>query len=307
MSKIRKAIPWWVRIGAKLLLARLPIGYSLWKQLRLFEHGSMDEPTRALETFLAHARTAGILDERDVNIRLKPEHLRAEFTVLEVGPGDSLFTAMIAKSMGATKTWLVDADDFATREFESYLSFAEFLRGNGFSMEWMKEPDSVSALIADCGGVYLTQGIKSLKQVPASSVNYCFSNAVLEHIPKCQFDDFIFEFARILQPDGISLHRIDLKDHLGGALNNLRFSELLWESRLFRNSGFYTNRIRYSEMLDSFRSAGLDVEVVHRVQWNHLPIPKCFMNKRFSELADDDLLVSGFDVLLKRCLSASLD
>lgn len=28
----RTAVPWWVRLGAKLVLARLPIGYAAWRR-----------------------------------------------------------------------------------------------------------------------------------------------------------------------------------------------------------------------------------------------------------------------------------
>lgn len=67
------------------------------------------------------------------------------------------------------------------------------------------------------------------------------------------------ELGRVLKPDGICVHRVDLNDHLGGCLNNLRFTDAIWESVLFRESGFYANR----------------------------------------RLTDEDLLVSGFDLVLR--------
>ena len=38
--------------------------------------------------------------------------------------------------------------------------------------------------------------------------------------------------------------RVDFRDHLAESLNSLRFPEPVWESGPFRNSGFYTNRLR---------------------------------------------------------------
>ena len=64
MSTIRDRLPWWVVIGAKLVLSRLSTPYSFWKWLHLFEHGDMDKPEMALAGFLEHARTAGVLDEQ---------------------------------------------------------------------------------------------------------------------------------------------------------------------------------------------------------------------------------------------------
>lgn len=49
---------------------------------------------------------------------------------------------------------------------------------------------------------------------------------------------------------------------LGGALNHLRVLERLWESRLMAESGFYTQRLRYSEMLALFNEAGFRADIV---------------------------------------------
>ena len=37
------------------------------------------------------------------------------------------------------------------------------------------------------------------------------------------------ELRRVLRNDGVFSNRVDLRDHLGAALNNLRFPESLWE------------------------------------------------------------------------------
>ena len=55
--------------------------YRVWKQLRVFEHGDMNEPGRALDTFLEHARIAGALDTESHLPRIKVKG--ANFNVLE--------------------------------------------------------------------------------------------------------------------------------------------------------------------------------------------------------------------------------
>ena len=65
------------------------------------------------------------------------------------------------------------------------------------------------------------------------------------------------------------------------------------------DSGFYTNRIRYSDMLDRFANAGFQVEVVGADRWDRLPTSKRSMAKEFRSLPDHELCVSGFDVLLR--------
>jgi hypothetical protein len=89
-----------------------------------------------------------------------------------------------------------------------------------------------------------------------------------------------------------------LQDHLSGQLNSLRFSEEVWEGRLFRNAGFYTNRIRYTEMLALFEQAGFDCNVPRINNWDQLPTPRARMDKLFRSLPDSDLLVKGFDLVL---------
>jgi hypothetical protein len=85
---------------------------------------------------------------------------------------------------------------------------------------------------------------------------------------------------------------------IGGKLNGLRFSEGIWESALMANSRFYTNRLRYSELLRLFREAGFEPEVVRKTQWETLPTPRRKMAKEFALLPEEDLRISDFDVLL---------
>ena len=135
--------------------------------------------------------------------------------------------------------------------------------------------------------------------MPSASVDFIWSHAVLEHVRKREFLDTMRECRRILKSGGICSHQIDLRDHLGGALNNLRFSERVWESEIVAMSGFYTNRIWFGEMLSLFGQAGFEVEVgdVHR--WARLPTPRKRLAREFRTVSDKDLLVADFSVLLR--------
>jgi SAM-dependent methyltransferase len=289
---IKQLLPWWARMGAKIVMSRLPVGYGVWKRLGLFVHGDMDQPKRAMDTFLMHANTAGVMPIAD-----KPD-----FAILELGPGDSVFTALIAKSLGASRSWLVDAGPFATRDIQAYKTMAEYLRTQGLDFSW-PGVNEFNALLAACSSTYLTSGVASLAEIPDSSIDFCFSNAVLEHIPKADFSRLAFELNRVLKPEGVCVHCVDLKDHLGGGLNNLRFSAATWESRLFRSSGFYTNRIRFAEMLALFEQSGFSCNVPRKVIWDCLPIDRNKLAIEFRSLPDEELCVSGFDVVLRKQLA----
>ena len=70
--------------------------------------------------------------------------------------------------------------------------------------------------------------MSSIKKIPSNSVDLIFSQAVMEHIRKKDFEAMNSELYRVLKKDGVISHQIDLRDHLGGGLNNLRFSDSLW-------------------------------------------------------------------------------
>jgi hypothetical protein len=297
LNNFKQAIPWWLRIGAKLILSQLPLQYAFWKKLQLFEHGDMNQPHRSLNTFLEHAQTAGVLDMGKHGPRLKTTN--DDYTVLEIGPGDSFFTAVVAKLLGASRTWLIDAGAFATTDIKDYIGLFKHMQQRGFMTPFATVPKNVADILEVCCGNYMTDGVTSLSHLPDTSVNYCFSNAVLEHVPKREFILLTRELFRVMKPDGVSVHRVDLKDHLGGGLNNLRFAEKTWERPLFRNSGFYTNRIRFCEMVDIFEQSGFYCSFPRILRWNRLPMPKGKMDAQFSSLPDDNLMVSGFDIVLR--------
>ena len=280
-------MPWWLRIAAKIGLARLPLGYRLWQRLALFRHGAMDDAGYALRCFRDHFSVA------------KEHGLADGFSAVELGPGDSLVSALIVRATGGNRCWLVDAGSFARDDIEHYRGMAQDLRRSGMTPPDLSTAATLEDMLALCDCHYLTQGLDSLRQIPTGSVDFIWSQAVLEHVRAHEFGDTMRELRRIQSDRGIGSHRIDLRDHLGGALNNLRFSAGLWESRFMAGSGFYTNRIGYSDLLDAFRQAGFRVDVTHVDRWDSLPTPRARMAAPFRDRPDDDLLVSGFNVVLR--------
>jgi SAM-dependent methyltransferase len=295
-SLIKEALPWWLKLTAKLFLARLPLRYRFWKKLGVFEHGVMDQPRACLETFRTHLALAGF----EPIAADGPGPLSdTDFVVLEFGPGDSLYTALIARAHGASRCYLLDDGDFASRDLDGYQTMARFLSDQGRSLPSLEGVRSVDEVLARCGATYLTHGIASLRELPSNSVDFIFSNAVLEHVRKHQMPEVVNEMRRCLKPQGRCSHRVDLQDHLGGALNNLRFSERVWESEFMARSGFYTNRIRYQEFLELFQRAGFDVEVKRVLHWDNLPTARTKLHKSYRLLPGDELRVYGFDVVLR--------
>lgn len=280
-------IPWYAKIAAKLVLSRIPVGYRIWSKLKLFVHGAMEKPDYAYSTFRQHFDRSSF------------SRKEGGFVALEIGPGDSLLSAIVATVHGAKACYLVDAGAFATKDLTVYRGMAEYLRLRDLPVPAMDKVSDLAGVLESCNAIYGTQGLHSLRNIPSESIDFIWSQAVLEHIRRDEFLDTMKELRRVLRMDGVCSHRVDLKDHLGGALNNMRFSSRLWESRWMAQSGFYTNRLRYSEMIDQFRRAGFSVEVLATARWNTMPTAQRCMAKEFHGLNEKDLLTKEFDVLLR--------
>lgn len=288
IGSIREMVPWWARIACKLALSRLPVSYGFWRKLNIFAHGSMHQTSYALSVFQQHFS----------NWRPLPGH-EAGFVALELGPGDSVASAIIARAYGAAHTYLVDTAQFATADVSVYRQMERDLRERGLEPPRLDHVIDIHSLLEICPATYGTRGLQSLRDVPTNSVDLVWSHAVLEHIRRHQFSDFMCETRRILRAGGICSHQVDLKDHLGGALNNLRIPSSLWEREWMATSGFYTNRLRKSEMVAMFRSAGFDVDVLSTVRWAAIPTPRRRFAREFQHFDTEDLLCSGFSVVLR--------
>lgn len=284
---MKRYLPWWFRIGAKLVLARLPVPYQWWRMLDVFRHGDMHDPSHACSVFEAHFKRA-----------VAKKALPKQFTCLELGPGDSLLSGVVARAFGASRVYMVDAGNYAARNIEPYHRLAALLRSRGMPVPEAENAARFDELLTGCNIVYLTEGVNSLRDIPSGSVDYIWSQVVLEHVPKMQFRELLCELRRVMSEGAVGSHSIDLRDHLGGALNNLRFTERVWESELFRRSGFYTNRIRFSEMVEMINRAGFDLDIVRMQYWESLPTPRAVMAEPFASLDEDELRIAEFEIVL---------
>ena len=287
LSQMKRRVPWWGKIALKVILSRMPFGYRVWKRLSVFEHGAMESPDYALKVFRNRIGVAGF-----------EPRLRGA-TLLELGPGDSLFSALIARARGAERIYLVDVGDFCERNLFAYEDMAQELDDMGMDIRPEGGFRNFEHMLEHCNAVYLTDGLRSLQEIPDKSVDFIWSQAVLEHIREGEFRDVMAELRRISRDDGICSHEVDLSDHLDGALNHLRFSARVWESPIFAEAGFYTNRIRYSQMLDYFKRARFEADVCRAEYWDGVPTSRKSMVKPYSDLPDRELEMRVFEVILR--------
>lgn len=240
-------VNWRLKIFAKIMLARLPISYGIWKKLGFFQLGQMGKYAYSEKIFSMHFKNFSSAKRKN------------RFSMLELGPGDSLLSALFGYLNGAETIYLLDVGNFADTDVKLYK--------NAFD-RWCEEhvlirpaPDfgSFDSFLSSINAFYLVGGLAEFRNIESGTVDFSFSHSVLEHVRKAEIDSLLLELYRVSAPESTSSHNVDYMDHLGGAQNNLRFSDAVWESGFFVKSGFYTNRIPPHIMHQKMRNVGFNV------------------------------------------------
>ncbi len=140
----------------------------------MFRAGAMDNPETAFAVYQMHSKAAGFGS-------------RKGYTVLELGPGDSMLTALFARSAGADRVILVDQSPLAVVRMDLFAKAEAMLSRKGLPAPPVADAPSVEMVLSRLGCSYLVEGLASLKTIPDESVDFIFSNAVIEHVRKRDF------------------------------------------------------------------------------------------------------------------------
>jgi hypothetical protein len=291
LRPLKAKLPWWFKLAGQILISSIPVSYKFWHRLGILEHGRMQDPSYAYSVFTKHFE------------RVQFARRSTGWVGLELGPGDSLFSALIAHAFLATACYLTDAGDFAERDIEKYKGLATYLCKKGLPVPKLDQITSLEDVLKTCHTTYGTEGLASLRIIPTGSVDFIWSHGVLQSVRRSEFFETLLELRRVLRDDGVSSHLMDLTDQLGNALTHLRFPEYLWESNTIAKCGSYSNRYRYSEMLTMFEKAGFKVDVVEVSRWKQLPTPRPKLDPLFRGMPDEELRVLGFTVILTPALA----
>ena len=166
---------WRIKIIVKILLSKLPIPYSIWKLLGLFKHGKMDSYDYAIKIFNLHFR------------RAYPTIVPKNIQILELGPGDSIAAGIIGYANGVKKTYLIDIDNYATKNLNFYKNLAKILKFKGFNVPNLDNVSCFEDILKVTNTIYLHEGLKSLKNIKSNSIDFIWSHSVLEHVRKSNF------------------------------------------------------------------------------------------------------------------------
>jgi hypothetical protein len=213
-----------------------------------------------------------------------------------------LFSALLAKSYGFKRSLLLDVGDFTLPDLDGYQNFSRWLANRGLPCPSIDACSSIDAMLAVLDSQFLIDGLNSLRHLPNESVDFMFSHTVLQHIRQNEFIETAKECWRVLKPGGLSTHVVDFKDMMAESINNLRFSDRLWETDWIASSGFYTNRLRLAEMIRILEDQCFRVDVLDKTEWRALPVPKKHLNARFMSMTDAELKISGATLRLYKHL-----
>ena len=227
--------------------------------------------------------------------------------VLELGPGHSLLGGVLLLLLGADCYHAVDPfpvaqlspvlfhalrerlaapgvltarDDSAAAEEQSRLlaRFDDLVHLGDDRVEWDREALQLHAEPAEA----LSLG--------ADGFDLVCSNAVLEHVR--DLESVAAECARVLKPGGLTLHKVDYRDHrsFSQPWEFLTLSPAEWAALLANSPFEYTNRRRHSDVVEAFTSLGLN-QVEDTVTDRRAPPPELHarLAREFRARSADDL------------------
>jgi SAM-dependent methyltransferase len=270
-------VPWWLKLGAKLVLGALPVPAGAWRALGLRRHSFFAaDPARLVAPLAGRAR-------RFVELAGRPP-----LGVLEVGPGAMVLRAPVAAALGFGPVWYLDVEDSAPRDLAPYRAAAAAARAAGLLPPDLSACATREDVLAACGARLLVGGAEALDVVPDGSVDLVFSEVALEHVRRDDLPPLLRALRRVTAPGGLGQHAVDFHDHLGGRLRHLSFVPGFWEGSAVARAGLYCNRLGLSQMLAAFAAAGFAARTDSTLVWRLPPLPKGGAHPALGRAPEDD-------------------
>ena len=143
----------------------------------------------------------------------------------------------------------------------------------------------------------------AMTSLPDASVDFVFSNTVLEHVDQAGIHRLFTEMRRVLRPGGYMLHLIDLSDHFSHqdktitSINFLQFSDK--EFARYNTRFLFQNRLRASQWQHIFASHGFEIRHCQaNIDQRAIPaLPMLSLDANFQNLSVHDICTSSICVL----------
>jgi hypothetical protein len=249
-------LPWWAKMATKLAIAALRLPHAALRGLGVNRHSFVHEAeSRVLGEPMAHVA------------RFVALHGRPPRGVLELGPGRLVTRAAAYAALGCGPIWFVDVEDDAPQDPAAYARVADLARAAGLPAPALDGLPDRAAMLAACDARQLIGGTAVMEAIPPASVELVISDVALEHVRRDALPGLLAALRRVSAPASLGIHAVDFHDHVGGALNTLRFPPRFWEGRLVGRSGLYVNRLGLSQIRAAFAEAGFTTRLTDLRHW----------------------------------------
>lgn len=122
------------------------------------------------------------------------------------------------------------------------------------------------------------------------------SNNTFEHIYPSVLTGILREFVRVLKPDGVMSHFIDMSDHFAHFDNNITIYNFLrfepWQWRIIDNSVQPQNRLRLKDYEGMYSQLAIPCQVINIRKGEPGVVKNLRLAKNYADVNPDDLAVS---------------
>lgn len=224
-------------------------------------------------------------------------------SILEIGAGDFLTSGLALMGAGAESYGVIDnypGDYYGATAKQWYRAIEEKWAHFYPDIAWAKGLNA-----ADFPEKYADRLELIAKPIETSSTKKRYdiicSFQVAEHIS--DIDAFAEMHNRLLETDGVAVHRIDYGPHdcwfyYKDPLTYLQFSDSVW--KLSGSNRGTPNRFRHHEFLAAFERANLEVEVPYIDNFKEHKINFDKLQPRFKKMPHESLLVGTAVYILRR-------
>ena len=201
---------------------------------------------------------------------------------LELGTGYAIVESLTMILLGAQKVITVDITEDV--KFSESLKYINMFSSKHIAMiadkscytekqireklNSLKQADSQQDFLKMAGIVYIAPYSISDLEKYRGKINVCYSQVVLEHIPKTVMEGLFSESRQFMAEGGYHSHIANLTDHFRNPglfrdnsvtdINFLRYSDKYW-NRWCDNDIAFVNRLRFPFYIDLFTKLGFEI------------------------------------------------
>ena len=251
----------------KILVYSLPLKYSF-RKIFFGRNGLMDDLNYCKSIFNQHV--------------LKIKKNSSVKNILEIGPGDSCYSALLALRNDFKNITLIDKDS------DQLLSTLKNLKEMGIKIKKINSYGNLNVFSFNekkkSIKVYiLKEDFKNIPSIKLPSNDIIFSNAVLQHLDKNQLINLLEFCEKVSSNKTIHSHQIRFTDHITGAnqyFDHYKVPKIIWESKLLKKFPFWTNRFNFNKFSKIFNSFGLKELKTKKFKLNDIFVNYHFVLKK---------------------------